>query len=114
MTNHFVDYKNTDVFLIIGANPAENHPQVMRWIARARSEKGASVIVADPRVTKTVSLSDIHVRLRPGTDIAFLYGIIHYVIENNLYFKEYVLNYTNASYLIDPSFGFEDGLFHPS
>ncbi len=111
MTNHFVDYKNTDVFLIIGANPAENHPQVMRWIARARFEKGARVIVADPRVTKTAALSDIHVRLRPGTDIAFVYGIINYVIENNLYFKDYVLNYTNASYLIDPSFGFEDGLF---
>lgn len=111
MTNHFVDYKNTDVFLIIGANPAENHPQVMRWIAKARFDKGARVIVADPRVTKTAALSDIHVRLRPGTDIALLYGMIHFVIENNLYFKEYVLNYTNASYLIDPSFGFEDGLF---
>ncbi len=110
MTNHFVDYKNTDVFLIIGANPAENHPMAMRWIGAAKA-RGAKIIVADPRFSKTAAKADIWAPLRPGTDIAFLYGIMNYAIQNNLYHRDYVVNYTNASYLISPEYGFTDGLF---
>jgi len=110
MTNSFVDYKNTDIFLIIGSNPAEAHPMAMRHIGKAK-EKGAKIIVVDPRFTKTASQADIYVPLRPGTDIAFLYGLINYAIENDLYQHEYVNNYTNASYLISPDYNFADGVF---
>ncbi|HAG11611.1 MAG TPA: formate dehydrogenase-N subunit alpha [Desulfotomaculum sp.] len=110
MTNHFIDYRNSGAFLIIGANPAENHPQAMRWIGAAKL-KGAKIIVVDPRFTKTASKSDIHVRIRPGTDIAFLNGMMNYVIENNLFFYDYVLNYTNASCLVSPDYAYEEGLF---
>jgi len=110
MTNHFVDYRNADVFLIIGANPAEAHPMAMRSIGMAK-EKGAKIIVVDSRFTKTAAKADIYAPLRPGTDITFLYGIMNYAIQNNLYHHEYVVNYTNASYLISPEYGFADGLF---
>ena len=109
MTNSFTDYKNSDVFLIIGANPAENHPQIMRHLGIAVGTRGAKVIVADPRFTKTAAKADIHAPLRPGTDIAFLYGIMNYAIENGLYFYDYVLNYTNASFIVNPEYGFSDG-----
>jgi len=111
MTNLFPDYKNTDVFLMIGANPAENHPQVMRFAGIAVATRGAKIIVVDPRYTKTASKAHIYAPIRPGTDIAFLYGLMNYAIENNLYFHEYVLNYTNASYLINPDYSFNDGVF---
>ena len=111
MTNSFPDYKNSDVFLIIGANPAENHPQVMRFMSLAVEQRNAKVIVADPRFTKTATKADIYATLRPGTDMTFLYGIVNYAIENELYFRDYVVNYTNASFLVNPEFGFEDGVF---
>lgn len=110
MTNSFTDYKNSDIFLIIGSNPAEAHPMAMRHIGKALAN-GAKMIVVDPRFTKTAAKADIYVPLRPGTDIAFLYGLINYAIENDLYQHEYVLNYTNASYLISPDYYFKDGLF---
>lgn len=110
MTNHFIDYRNADVFLIIGSNAAETHPMAMRWIGMAKG-RGAKIIVVDPRFTKTAAKADIYAPLRPGTDIAFLYGIMNYAIQNNLYHHEYVVNYTNASYLISPEYGFADGLF---
>jgi formate dehydrogenase major subunit len=111
MTNSFPDYQNTDVFLIIGANPAENHPQIMRHLGIAVAKRGAKVIVADPRFTKTAAKADIFAPLRPGTDIAFLYGIMNYAIENGLYFYDYVRNYTNASYLVSPDYALTEGAF---
>jgi len=111
MTNHFNDYKNTDVFLVIGSNAAETHPMAMKWIQRAKELRGAKLIVADPRLTKTAAHADIFARHRPGTDIPFLLGIMNYAIQNNLYHKEYIANYTNASYLVNPNYGFQDGLF---
>lgn len=111
MTNHFNDYINTDVFLVIGSNSAETHPMAMKWINEARNKKGAKLIVADPRLTKTAAHADIFVRHRPGTDIPFLLGIMNYAIENGLYHHEYLVKYTNASYIVKPEFGFKDGLF---
>lgn len=111
MTNSFTDYINTDVFLIIGANPAENHPQVMRFLGTAVEQRNAKVIVVDPRFTKTATKADIYAPIRPGADIPFLYGMINYAIENNLYFHDYVVSYTNASYLVNPDYSFDDGVF---
>jgi len=111
MTNHWIDIKNADVVFIIGSNPAENHPMSFRWITRAREERGAKVIVADPRFTRSASLADLYVRHRPGTDIALINGMINYALENNLIHEDYVREYTNASFLVNEGFKFEDGLF---
>lgn len=111
MTNHFIDYKNSDVVLVIGANPAECHPQAMRWIARGKASRGTKLVVVDPRFTKTAAKADIYAPLRPGTDIPFLLGMMNYAIQNNLYHHDYVVSYTNASYLINPGFHLRDGLF---
>lgn len=111
MTNHVVDLKNTDCALIMGSNCAENHPITMKWLLKARENRGAKLIHVDPRFTRTSARSDIYAPLRSGTDIAFLGGMVKYIIENELYHKDYVVNYTNAACLISEDFGFEDGLF---
>ncbi len=103
MTNHWIDIKNADVVLIMGANPAENHPVAFRWILRAK-DGGGKVIVVDPRFTRSAAKADIYAPLRPGTDIAFLGGMINYILQNRLYMEEAVRNYTNASYLVGPDF----------
>ncbi len=110
MTNHWNDIANSDCVMIIGCNPAENHPISFKWITQAQ-EKGAKLIVVDPRFTRSAAKSDLFVRLRPGTDIALMGGLIHYILEKNLFHKEYVINYTNASFVINKDFGFHDGLF---
>ena len=110
MTNHYCDLKNADVVLIMGSNAAEHHPIAFKWILRAK-EKGATIIHVDPRYTRTSARCDFHVPLRSGTDIAFLGGMISYIIENDKYFKDYVLNYTNASFIVNGGVHFEDGLF---
>jgi formate dehydrogenase major subunit len=113
MTNHWIDLKNADVILVMGANPASNHPISMKWIMRAK-ERGAKLIVVDPRFTQTATKADLYAPLRSGTDIAFLGGMIKYILENKLYFKDYIVNYTNASFLVNPDFKGPselDGLF---
>ena len=110
MTNHYCDLKNADVILIMGSNAAEHHPIAFKWILRAK-EKGATIIHVDPRYTRTSARCDFHVPLRSGTDIAFLGGMISYIIENKKYFKDYVLNYTNASFIVGEDYYFKDGLF---
>jgi formate dehydrogenase major subunit len=110
MTNHYIDLKNSDCILIMGSNAAENHPIAFKWILRAK-ERGAKIIHVDPRFTRTSARCDYHVPLRSGTDIAFLGGMIKYIIDNNLIQEEYVQYYTNASQIVNPGFAFEDGLF---
>ncbi len=110
MTNHWIDIQHTDCALIMGSNPAENHPISFKWLLRAK-EKGAKIISVDPRYTRTSTQADVYAPLRSGTDIAFLGGMIHYVIENKLYHEEYVVNYTNASFILGGDFEFEDGLY---
>jgi len=110
MTNHYTDMRNSDCILIMGSNAAEHHPMAFRWMLKAK-EKGATLIHVDPRYTRTSARCDFHVPLRSGTDIAFLGGMIKYIIENNKYFKEYVLHYTNASFIVGKDFQFNDGLF---
>ena len=110
MTNHYCDLKNADVILIMGSNAAEHHPIAFKWILRAK-EKGATVIHVDPRYTRTSARCDFHVPLRSGTDIAFLGGMIHYILENKKYFRDYVVNYTNASFIVGKDYDFNNGLF---
>ncbi len=83
MTNPIPDLANADCILIIGSNLAENHAPVARWVLRAK-EKGARVIVADPRLTPTAWLADTFLPLRPGTDVALLNGLMHVIIEEGL------------------------------
>jgi formate dehydrogenase major subunit len=102
MTTNLIDVQNSDVIMCTN-NMAENHPVGFQWVMKAK-ERGAKVIHVDPRFTRTSAVSDIHVPLRSGTNIAFFGGLMSYAIQNNLYFKDYVVYYTNASFLIDPAF----------
>ena len=111
MTNHYIDIKNADVILIMGSNAAEMHPISFKWVLRAKEERGAKIIHVDPRFTRTSAQADYYVALRSGTDIAFLGGMIKYILDNNKYFEEYVRDYTNASFIVDEKFSFSDGLF---
>ena len=114
MTNHWIDLKNSDCIFIIGGNPAENHPASFYWILKAVEENNAPLIVVDPRFNRSAAKATLYAPIRPGTDIAFLGGMIHYILENELYHKEYVLHFTDASFLLDPNFQGPaelDGLF---
>jgi formate dehydrogenase major subunit len=82
---------------------AECHPVGFQWVMEAKA-RGATVIHVDPRFTRTSALSDLHVPLRAGSDIAFLGGIINYVLENDKYFRDYVVAYTNASVILTEDF----------
>src|SRR5439155_1742383 len=93
----------------MGANMAEAHPVAFRFVMKAK-ERGATVIHVDPRFSRTSATADLHVPIRPGSDIAWLGGLIHYVLENDLYFREYVVNYTNAPVIINREFQDTDDL----
>ena len=110
MTNHWIDIGNSDCILVMGSNAAENHPISMKWVGKAM-ENGATLLSVDPRFTRTSAKADFYTALRSGTDIAFLGGMINYIISNKLYDKEYVAYYTNASFILGKKFGFKDGLF---
>ena len=110
MTNHWIDIKNADVVLIIGSNAAEHHPVSFKWIMRAK-DNGAALIHVDPKFSRTSARCDYHVPLRSGTDIAFLGGMVNYILESNSYFHDYVVNYTNASFIVGNGYDFKDGLF---
>src|ERR687885_1603606 len=98
-----MDLQNADCIIIEGSNMAEAHPVGFRHPMIAR-EKGAKLIHVDPRFTRTSAMCDIYAPIRAGTDIAFLSGLINYIIENERYFKEYVVAYTNAATLINEEF----------
>ncbi len=111
MTNHWVDLKNSDVVMIMGSNAAENHPISFKWIMKAKEDRGAKLISVDPRITKTTSLSDLYAPIRPGSDLAFMGGMINYALQKDRINREYVVEYTNAAFLINPKYGFNNGLF---
>jgi formate dehydrogenase major subunit len=110
MTNHWNDLANSDCILIMGSNAAENHPISFKYVMQAM-KNGAKLISVDPRFTKTSSKADIYTALRSGTDIAFLGGMIKYILDKNLYNKEYVRAYTNAPFIVSKDFQFKNGLF---
>src|SRR3954464_15358065 len=94
---------DADCIIIQGSNMAENHTVAFRWVMKAK-EQGAKLIHVDPRFTRTSATADIYAPIRAGSDIAFLGGLIRYVIENNRYFADYVVNYTNAATIINDQF----------
>ncbi len=110
MTNHWLDLQHAKVFLIAGSNAAENHVMAMKWIQRAK-DKGAKVIHVDPRFTRTSAGADVYARVRPGADIAYLGAIIRYILEEKLYDEAYVHAHTNAAFLVNDDFAFDDGVF---
>ncbi len=118
MTNHWGDVANSDCMLVIGGNPAENHPAAFGHITKAL-ERGATLINVDPRFTRTSAKAHIYGQMRSGTDIAFVGGIIKWVLDDmeknpGNYNMTYVKKYTNAELKIDPNFqGADelDGLF---
>ncbi len=99
------DLENSDCILIMGSNMAEAHPVGFRYPMRAR-EKGATLIHVDPRFSRTSAMCNRHVQIRAGSDIAFLGGIINYILTRDRWFKEYVLAFTNASTIVEE--GFQD------
>ncbi|HTC56144.1 MAG TPA: molybdopterin-dependent oxidoreductase, partial [Candidatus Sulfotelmatobacter sp.] len=112
MTNGWVDIKNTDMMLIMGGNPAENHPCGFKWAIEAKRERNAKMIVVDPRYTRTAATADMHLQIRAGADIAFLGGVIRYAIESGRIAREYLANFTNAAFLVQEGFKLpEDGLY---
>jgi formate dehydrogenase major subunit len=113
MTNGWVDMKNTDMMLIMGGNPAENHPCGFKWPVEAKRTRNAKMIVVDPRFTRTAAVADMFCQIRAGSDIAFLGGLIHYAIENNRIAKDYLVHYTNAGFIVEKDFKLPDvdGLF---
>ena len=107
------DLQNSDCIVIMGSNMAENHPVGFQWVMEAR-ERGAKVIHVDPRFTRTSAMATKRVGIRAGSDIAFLGGIVNYILENDRWFDEYVKHYTNAPVIIDEEFADTedlDGLF---
>lgn len=113
-TNPQWDLANADCVVIIGSNMAENHPISFRFALQAKEKNSATLIHVDPRFTRTSALSDIYAPIRAGSDIAFLGGLIHYILENDLWFRDYALNYTNLSTIIEDEFKDPselDGLF---
>src|SRR3984885_3385120 len=112
MTNGWIDIKNTDMMLIMGGNPAENHPCGFKWAMEAKRNRNAKLISVDPRFTRTSSTADLFLQIRAGTDIAFLGGLINYAIENNRIAKDYLVNYTNAAFVVKDGFKLpDDGLY---
>jgi formate dehydrogenase major subunit len=111
MTNHYNDIMNADAILIMGSNCAEHHPMTFKWVLEAKEKKNAVVMHVDPKFSRTSARSTFHVHIRSGTDIAVLGGMIKYIIDNKKYFKEYVLEYTNASFLVGEGYTFKDGMF---
>ena len=104
-TNYQQDMANSDCILFMGSNMAEAQPVGFRWPMKAK-EKGATLIHVDPRFTRMSAVCDVYVGIRSGSDIAFLGGLVNYVLANDRWFHEYVLAYTNASTIIEK--GFED------
>ncbi len=113
MTNGWIDIKNTDMMLIMGGNPAENHPCGFKWAIEAKRQRNAAMIVVDPRFTRTAAVSDLFLQIRAGSDLAFLGGLIRYAIENGRVAHDYLVNYTNAAFLVKDGFQLpgENGVF---
>jgi len=111
MTNSWTDIRNTDLVVIMGGNAAEAHPCGFKWVTEAKANRGAKLIVVDPRFTRSASVADFYAPIRQGTDIAFLLGVINYCIQNDKIQWEYVKAFTNAGYVVKEGFAYNDGLF---
>src|SRR5512142_1303500 len=106
MTNNWVDIKNANLVLVMGGNPAEAHPCGFKWVIEAKVKNKAKLIVVDPRFTRTAAVADLFAQIRPGTDIAFLGGVINYLLSKDAIQKEYVSAYTNAAFIVGEGYRF--------
>src|ERR1700709_2188067 len=97
------DLESSDCIVVVGSNMAENHPIAFRFVVEAQ-RRGATVIHVDPRFTRTSALADIHAPIRSGSDIAFLGGIIRYLLENDLWFRDWAMAYTNIATIVEGDF----------
>ena len=111
MTNSWTDIRNTDLVVIMGGNAAEAHPCGFKWVTEAKANRGAKLIVVDPRFTRSASVADLYAPIRQGSDIAFLMGVINYCIKNDKVQWAYTKAFTNAAYVVKEGFGYADGLF---
>ena len=111
MTNSWTDIKNTDLVLIMGGNAAEAHPCGFKWVTEAQQHRKAKLIVVDPRFTRSAAVADYYAPIRVGTDIAFLAGVINYLLINNKIHLDYVKLNTDASFLVKDEYGFDNGFF---
>lgn len=106
MTNTIPDIRNARHVLIIGANPGADQPAIMRWVFEAQDRNAAHIIVVDPRVSRTAATASLHLRIRPGTDLALIGGVINYILTNTdkPWHEDYVLRHTDASFVLDSHF----------
>jgi anaerobic selenocysteine-containing dehydrogenase len=111
MTNSWNDIKNTDLVLIMGGNAAEAHPCGFKWVTEAMQQRKAKLIVVDPRFTRSAAVADVYAPLRVGTDIAFLGGVINYLLSNNKIHLDYVKLNTDATFLTKAGYKFDNGFF---
>jgi formate dehydrogenase major subunit len=111
MTNNWVDIKNANVIVVMGGNAAEAHPVGFKWVVEAKARNKATLIVVDPRFNRTAAVADHYLPIRAGSDIAFLGGVINYLLAHDKIQHQYVVNYTNAPYIVKQGFDFSDGLF---
>ena len=111
MTNSWTDIKNTDLVLIMGGNAAEAHPCGFKWVTEAMQHRKAKLVVVDPRFTRSAAVADYYAPIRVGTDIAFLAGVINYLLSNEKIHLDYVKLNTDATFLVKEGYGFENGFF---
>ena len=107
------DLAQSDCIVIMGSNMAECHPVGFQWVMEAK-RKGATVIHVDPRFTRTSAVADLYVPIHAGSDIAFLGGVVNWILEHGREFGEYVTSYTNAATIVNDDFRDTedlDGLF---
>src|SRR6201996_4997469 len=104
MTNTWQDIKNANVIIVMGGNAAEAHPCGFKWVIEAKLLNKAKLIVVDPRLPRTAPVADSYAPIRPGTDIAFLSGVIRYLLEKDSIQHDYVRNYTNAALIVKEGF----------
>jgi formate dehydrogenase major subunit len=110
MTNSWTDIKNADL-IIMGGNAAEAHPCGFKWVTEAKHNRGARLIVVDPRFTRSASVADVYAPIRQGTDIAFLLGVQNWCIQNDKVQWDYLKAFTNAGLIVKEGFDYRDGLF---
>ena len=111
MTNHWVDIKNADLILTMGGNAAEAHPCGFKWVTEAKAQRKARLVVVDPRFTRSASVADYYAPIRAGSDIAFLGGVINYLLTHDKIQHEYVKAYTDATFVVREDYTFENGMF---
>jgi formate dehydrogenase-N alpha subunit len=111
MTNSWTDIKNADLIIVMGGNAAEAHPVGFKWVVEAMQQRKAKLISVDPRFNRTSAVADFYAPIRNGTDIAFLGGVINWLLSNDKIHREYVKFNTDATFLTKPGFHLDNGIF---